>query len=108
MDELVRQSFNTPLIIFKHSNRCSISAIAFQRLKPKLPAEFDLAEKFPCYFLDIFSSPDLSQEIAQRFKVHHESPQILLIKDGECVFESSHLDISLNEITDQIGLVTSI
>lgn len=106
LTDLVRQSFITPVIIFKYSNRCSISDIAFQRLLPKSTAETTLAQRVPCYFLDLFKYSPLSHLVAREFKVYHESPQLLLIKDGACVYESSHLDIKLSEMEEQLALVT--
>ncbi len=81
-------------IIFKHSIRCSISLMAKRRLemdKDHLPDELKL------YFLDLIKYRDVSQQIAQDFQVHHESPQLLVIKNGECILDQSHGDISLEE-----------
>jgi len=105
--EMDSQSFISPVLIFKHSSRCSISDIAFRRIEPDPRHEHSLAQKYPCYFVDLFKYPDLSHRVAHHYKVFHESPQLLLIKDGQCVFESSHLDISLNEIEEQLSMVTN-
>jgi len=81
-------------IIFKHSIRCSISLMAKRRLemdKDHLPVEL------PLYFLDLIRFREISQQIAQDFHVHHESPQLLVIKDGECILDQSHGGISLEE-----------
>ncbi|QJD96799.1 bacillithiol system redox-active protein YtxJ [Mucilaginibacter robiniae] len=81
-------------IIFKHSTRCSISMMAKRRFEldwDKLPADL------PLYFLDLIKNRDLSNQIAQEFHVHHESPQMLLIKDGECILDQSHGAISVEE-----------
>ncbi len=84
-------------IIFKHSTRCSISLIA----KKKLELEWDsLPINTPIYFLDLIKFRDLSNDIAAIFKVHHESPQLLLIKDGVCILESSHSAISVEEVIE--------
>ncbi len=86
-------------VIFKHSTRCSVSSMAkrgFEANWDVIPAET------PLYFLDLISDRDLSAAIAEMFQVHHESPQVLLIKDGECVLDSSHSDISADEIADSI------
>jgi bacillithiol system protein YtxJ len=98
------QSFKNPVIIFKHSSRCSISDIAFSRLISSNNG-VSLPPQITCYFLDIFQSPGVSRQVAADYKVHHESPQLLLIKDGQCVYETSHLDISLVELEEQIGLL---
>lgn len=101
LEILNTQSFEGPVLVFKHSSRCSISDIALRRLNLKT-VEPVLAERLPCYFLDLIKFPALSQEVAYRYKVFHESPQLLLIKDGQCIYESSHLDISVTELEEQI------
>ncbi len=81
-------------LIFKHSTRCSISMMAKRRFE--LDWE-DLPEDMPLYFLDLIKYRDLSGMVAQLFDVYHESPQLLLIKDGECVLDQSHGAISVEE-----------
>jgi bacillithiol system protein YtxJ len=86
-------------ILFKHSTRCSISLMA----KRKFEFEADsLPEETPVYFLDLLKNRHISNAIAEMFNVHHESPQLLLIKDGECVYETSHGEISAEETAGQI------
>jgi len=93
--QIITKSQSKPQVIFKHSTRCSISAVALQRLqKVAQPADIDF------YFLDLLSYRGLSNRIAETFKVRHESPQVLLIRDGDCVYEESHMGISMNEILD--------
>lgn len=81
-------------IIFKHSTRCSISMMA----KRKFELDWtDLPEDMPVYFLDLIQYRELSNLVATTFHVHHESPQLLLIKDGECILDQSHSGISVDE-----------
>ncbi len=81
-------------IIFKHSTRCSISMMA----KRKFELDWsDLPEDVSLYFLDLIKYRELSKQIADDFQVHHESPQLLLIKDGECILDQSHGAISVEE-----------
>lgn len=84
-------------IIFKHSTRCSISLMA--KRKFELDWE-DLPADSKVYFLDLLSYRDISNTIADIFQVHHESPQLLLIKDGECILSQSHSDISVDEVNE--------
>ena len=96
LKQIVTKSQNNPQVIFKHSTRCSISAVALQRMqKMPQPADIDF------YFLDLIANRSLSNKIAAEFKVPHESPQVLLIKDGQCIYEESHMGISMHEIVDQ-------
>ena len=93
LQEIISNSQTKPQVIFKHSTRCSISAVAYQRLqKAKQPDGLDF------YFLDLLAHRPLSNKVAEVFKVHHESPQVLLIKNGECIFDESHLGISMNDL----------
>ena len=87
-------------LIFKHSTRCSVSMMAKRRFEmdwEAIPADTSL------YFLDLISYRDLSAQVADTFQVHHESPQILLIKDGDCVLDASHSDISAEEVAEVIS-----
>ena len=95
LEQIKADSFQRPQVIFKHSTRCSISSVALQRLqKGGQPAELDF------YFLDLIAYRSLSNKVAEVFKVHHESPQVLIIKDGECIYDESHLGISMHDILD--------
>ena len=87
-------------LIFKHSTRCSISMMAKRRFE--LDWE-DLPADMPLYFLDLIRYREISNQIAQIFQVHHESPQLLLIKDGECILDQSHGGISVEEAIGEIG-----
>ena len=87
-------------LIFKHSTRCSISMMAKRRFE--LDWE-DLPADMPLYFLDLIRYRDISNQVAQIFQVHHESPQLLLIKDGECILDQSHGAISVEETVGEIG-----
>jgi bacillithiol system protein YtxJ len=87
-------------LIFKHSTRCSISMMAKRRFEmdmDKLPADMTL------YFLDLIKYRDISAQVAQDFHVYHESPQMLLIKDGECILDQSHSGISVDEALEVLS-----
>lgn len=88
-------------LIFKHSTRCSISMMAKKRFEldwDALPGNINL------YFLDLLRYRDISNSIAEIFKVYHQSPQVLLIKNGECIYETSHGEISAEETAEQIAV----
>lgn len=99
LDEIIAASHHTPQIIFKHSTRCSISSVVKNRLEamaaPAVPANF--------YYLDLLAYRSVSNAIAERLGVYHESPQILIIKNGACVFDESHTAIQPSEILEQIA-----
>lgn len=105
LDTLYKESFDQPVLLFKHSTRCSISDIAHRRIMA--PAAFT-STSIQFYYLDLIRYREISNEIALRFKVHHESPQVLILRDGECVFECSHLDIQVDEILDQLRQLVTV
>ena len=85
-------------VIFKHSTRCSVSSIAKDRLeRNEQPDDIDF------YFLDLLQFRSLSDKIASDFGVYHESPQVLLIKDAECIYDESHNGIRMDDIIDQLN-----
>ena len=95
--QLTKQSFTKPQIIFKHSTRCSISAVAKNRLERSVqPEDMDF------HFLDLIQYRSISKKISEDFKVYHESPQILVIKNGECIYDESHSGIDMGEIIEQV------
>jgi bacillithiol system protein YtxJ len=100
LEEIKALSADVPCIIFKHSTRCSISSLAQNRLESKWSFEDNTV--LP-YFLDLIAYRELSNGIAETFGVRHESPQLLLIQDGQCTYEASHLDISVRELSAALG-----
>ncbi|MEO7313301.1 MAG: bacillithiol system redox-active protein YtxJ [Chitinophagaceae bacterium] len=93
------KSKEAPQVIFKHSTRCAVSSVAKNRLE-----RGEQPEGIDFYFLDLIRHRNISQKIAADFSVFHESPQILLIQNGECVYDESHSGISMSEIEEQAGL----
>ncbi len=94
LDEMVAFSEQKPAVIFKHSTRCSISRFALKQFEK----DFDLEDKVDAYFLDLLEHRDISNEIAIRFGVYHQSPQLLLIKAGKSVYDVSHDAIDAGEL----------
>lgn len=90
------QSNNKPVLFFKHSTRCSISDMVLQRLERDWKDEY--TEKIVPVYLDLLKHRDVSNKIAEKYGVYHESPQVLIIKEGKCVYTASHSDIRLAEI----------
>ena len=84
------------ILIFKHSTSCSISRTALSRLERNWVAE-QTARVKP-FFLDLLKYRNVSNQIAAEFSVQHESPQILLIENGESVYDRSHFDIDYLDV----------
>ncbi|CAG5017183.1 hypothetical protein DYBT9275_05719 [Dyadobacter sp. CECT 9275] len=97
--EAIKKSENFS-IIYKHSPRCMTSLMAYRRLKMEVNAAPDA--NVPIYIVDVISNRRESMAVAEAFGVPHESPQILLIKSGECIFDTSHEDVSLQEPLSRI------
>lgn len=91
LNEIINESTENPVLLFKHSTRCSISRMALIQFEN----EFDLQLKVKPYFLDLLEHRDISNEIAIRFDVVHQSPQLILIKDGKATYNASHSDIEV-------------
>ncbi len=101
--DLLDISQQRPIIIFKHSTRCGISAA----VKAHLAKEWNFSQKeLPFYYLDLITYRALSNEIAETLNIWHQSPQIILIYKGEVVFHTSHHAIDIHKIQtefDKIG-----
>lgn len=94
LDELTAHSNEKPVLIFKHSTRCSISRFALKQFEN----EFELHDSIDAYFLDLITYREISNAIATRFGVQHQSPQLLLIKNGKAIYNASHSDIDAGEL----------
>ena len=93
LSELKELSKNNPQVIFKHSTRCSISSMAKNRLE-----RTSIPSVLPFYILDLIRFRPISNKVAQEFQVRHESPQVLIIVDGECIYDESHSGIDMKDI----------
>lgn len=95
IESIIERSHTLPCLIFKHSTSCPISSMARHRLEK----QWDFADdRMEPYYLDLLRYREVSNYIASAFGVRHESPQVLLIRDGECVYDASHLDISVDQL----------
>lgn len=93
LEEMVKHSFEKPILIFKHSTRCSISRMVLKQFENA----FTFEENITPYFLDLLEHRNLSNEIASRFDVKHQSPQVIVIKAGVAVYDASHESIDVED-----------
>ena len=100
LQEIKAYSADVPCVIFKHSTRCSISSIAKNRLEKSWDFTND---NLKAYYLDLIENRSISNEIAEEFQVQHASPQLLLIEKGACIWNTSHLDISVKKLKEQLA-----
>jgi bacillithiol system protein YtxJ len=94
LNEIIQESTEKPVVIFKHSTRCYISKSALKQFEN----EFDIQDKVIPYFLDLIEHRDISNEIAVRFGVEHQSPQLIFVKDGKAVYDASHESIDAAQL----------
>lgn len=93
LDAIRKESSVKIQVIFKHSTRCAISSMAKSRLeRAGKPVSIDF------HLLDLIRYRSLSNKVEEQFNVYHESPQVLVIKDGQCIYDESHSGISMDEI----------
>jgi bacillithiol system protein YtxJ len=97
LEQIKARSLTTPQVIFKHSTRCATSSMIRTRLeRSSTMAAIDF------HFLDLIKYRHLSDRIAEEFSVYHESPQVLLIRNGECIYDESHNGIMMDEIVNMV------
>ena len=97
LEEINKASFETPVMIFKHSTRCSISSSALNRVERNWNNEQDDVKVKP-YYLDLIAYRNISNEIAKKWNIEHQSPQVLVIKNGTCIYTETHMGINYDEI----------
>lgn len=93
LEKLIDRSKQRPVVIFKHSLTCPISASAFERMKD-YDGDVDLVE--------VQRARALSDEIAQRLGVRHESPQIIIVRNGQVLWDASHFKITPDAVAEAV------
>jgi bacillithiol system protein YtxJ len=94
VDELLFTSVQNPTkkySIFKHSTRCNISSMALSRMER---SDFFEKNDLPFYYLDLIQYRNISNYVAEKLNIEHESPQLLIIENGKCIANESHNGIS--------------
>lgn len=94
LHEITDLSHENPVVIFKHSTRCSISRMALKQFEN----EFTLKDKVTPYFLDLLNHREISNTIASMFDVVHQSPQLIVVKEGKAIYNASHSDIDAEDL----------
>ncbi|MCF6132290.1 bacillithiol system redox-active protein YtxJ [Flavobacterium wongokense] len=94
LDTIEAESFENPILIFKHSTRCFISKSALKMFEN----EFNPQGEIIPYFLDLLEHRDISNEIAHRYNVIHQSPQVIIIKNGKAIYDASHERIDATKL----------
>ena len=89
LDQLITDSKARPVVIFKHSNACGISSAAYREME-KLEGQVNL--------LEVQSARDVSRELADLTGIRHETPQVIVLKDGKAVWNASHFDVKAGAV----------
>lgn len=101
IEEIREISGMRPVLIFKHSTRCGVSSMALNRLERDWHE--DEMSSLSAFFLDLVRHRNVSNAISETFQIPHQSPQVLIIKDGKCIFDTSHMGISYREIKNMVN-----
>ena len=91
LNDIVEKSNSKTQVIFKHSTRCGISKMAIKQLEQDFAS---LSNDIDFYYLDLLNYRPISLEIANKFNVEHQSPQVVVVKNEEVVKFASHGDIN--------------
>lgn len=100
LDELITESKTKPVAIFKHSTSCGTSNMVKDQLDDAWKQDH---EEVKFYYLDLLANRGVSNEVARRFKVVHQSPQMILLKNGRAVYDSSHMSIDFDQVLKKAG-----
>ncbi len=101
LETIKQESDQAPILLFKHSTTCSISAMALSRLE----RNYDQTKvgNLKPYYLDLKAFRDISNEIEDQFNVEHESPQAIIISKGKAIYDASHYEINFKEIIENLN-----
>jgi bacillithiol system protein YtxJ len=95
LDNLLTDSRQKPVIVFKHSNACSISSRAYREME-KVEADVNI--------LVVQSAREVSRELANLTGVRHETPQVIVLRDGKAVWNASHFDVQAGAVAEALEL----
>jgi len=99
LETIDNDSATQPVLIFKHSTRCSTSSMALARVERSWGKQ---AANLPTpYYLDLLKNRDISDAIAGRYGIEHQSPQVLVIAGGRCIYSQTHMAISVEEMLEE-------
>jgi len=97
LHQALAKSEKQPIALFKHSTRCSVSFMA----KKTVEQSWDL--DIPAYYLDLIAHRDVSNAIAKKLSIPHQSPQMIVVKDGQAIYDASHGSIRVEDIATALA-----
>ena len=98
LSEIIKESFDSPIVLFKHSTRCSISSLVLGKITSQL-------KNVDMFILDIIAHRDISDKVAQQLNVIHQSPQLFIIYQGKCYYNTSHFGIKAAVVQKQLAIL---
>jgi len=101
LTQAIEKSHSGPILLFKHSTRCAISSMAFDRLDRYW--DKDEMMQTEGLLIDVIRDRELSRYIEDHFGIRHESPQVLLIRAGEVIFHDSHMGIAYDSLKQALS-----
>lgn len=104
LESLVAGSFDRPLVIFKHSLSCGTSHQAYDEIQDHLAAG---AHDATYVMLTVQAQRDLSDAVARHFSVRHETPQVLVIRDGAVAWTASHFRVTATAVAAAVDAAKS-
>jgi monothiol bacilliredoxin len=93
LENLITDSETKPVIVFKHSNACSISSRAYREME-KVDGQVNI--------LEVQSAREVCRELANLTGVRHESPQVIVLRNGKAVWNASHFDIQIGAVIEAL------
>lgn len=100
LNEMLEVSNQKLVVLFKHSTRCGISRMVLNRFEAE--ADFD-PDKVALYFLDLLRYRDISNKISEKFGVMHQSPQVIVLENGNVIGDASHQGIDAKSIAEHLA-----
>lgn len=100
LDKIENESKEKTIVVFKHSTRCGISKMVLNNFERNYDLKDEDGHKL--YFLDLLANREISNKVAERFEVRHESPQLLILKEGIVVEHVSHHSIEVDIIRKHV------
>lgn len=97
LDTAMQQSFGAPVVVFKHSTQCPISAAAYRQMET-----FVQTASTPVYLVRVIEERPLSNKIAERLQIRHQSPQVMIVKANQVVWQASHYDITAKAVAQAV------
>lgn len=99
LDEAIAESQDRPVLLFKHSRYCGVSCEALDELHSHIESRAAGAVAYK--MITVQTHRPLSDAVAQRLGIRHETPQAILLRDGKAVWNASHFRITASQL-DQL------